>query len=217
MIDQEKSNEVVGSPVLFNYSGASMHPTFKAGDGLTVLSYGSGKARPGDVVVFRPPGKESNVVHRVVRADATGIATRGDNSILDDPWILDPESIIGRVVSAKRLRRNLKVRGGRTGIMIAGMLRIRKRIALRISKALHPLYHRLSGSGILHGWLQRCMTMKILYFKKPQGTEIQLVMGKLIIGRCLPQEDSWQIRRPFRILIDTSALPKAEVIDVHKN
>jgi hypothetical protein len=59
--------------------------------------------------------------------------------------------------------------------------------------------------------------MRLLYFKKPQGTEIQIMMGKWIIGRYIPQRDSWQIRRPFRIFIDISALPKGKAIDAHNS
>ena len=215
-MDQEKFKEGVGSPVLFNYSGASMNPTFKTGDGLTVLPYGRRKARPGDVIVFRSPESGRNVVHRVVRVDSKGIATCGDNSILDDPWILNPEKIIGRVVSARRARRNLRVRGGGTGAVVAGMLRVRKRIGRSFLKVLYPLYQRLSGSGIFHGWLSPFGGMRLLYFKRPQGKEIQLLMGKWIIGRCLPTQNVWQIRPPFRLFIDTSALPKGEAIDAQR-
>jgi signal peptidase I len=216
-IDQEKIKEGDGSPVLLNYYGSSMNPTFKAGDGLTALPYRRRKTRPGDVIVFRHPERGNNIVHRVVRVDFQGITTRGDNNILDDPWILNPENIIGHVVSAKRARRNLRIREGRTGLVVAGILRIRKRIGSSISKALHPLYQRLSGSGICHDWLLHFSEMRLLYFKKPHGTEIQIIMGKWIIGRYIPQRDSWQIRRPFRPFIDTSALPKCEAIDAHKS
>ena len=90
-------------------------------------------------------------------------------------------------------------------------------MGISISKSLHPLYQRLSGSGICHGWLSHFRDMRLLYFKRPQGTEIQLLMGKWIIGRYIPPGDSWQIRRPFRIFIDTSALPKGEAIDADKH
>jgi signal peptidase I len=217
MMDQELLNEGDEAPVLFNYYGVSMKPTFQAGDGLTVLPYGTREARPGDVIVFRSPEIGRNVVHRIVRVDSKGITTRGDNSMIDDSLILSPENIIGRVVSAKRARKNLRVQGGGAGVLVAGILRLRKKIGIRISKALHPFYHRLSGSGIFHGWLSRFMKMRLLYFKKPQGTEIQIMMGKWIIGRYIPQRDSWQIRRPFRIFIDISALPKGKAIDAHNS
>lgn len=207
-INQGKNKAENGSCVIFNYSGTSMNPTFQAGDGLTVLPYRNRKARPGDVVVFNHPEKATNIVHRIVRIDFQGITTRGDNSICDDQWILKPENIIGRVISAKRARRNLKISGGRTGIVVAGIQRLKKRIGSMISKSLHPHYSRLSGSGIFHGWLSHFMEMKLLYFKKPRGTEIQLLMGKWIIGKYVPQKDFWIIKRPFRIFIDTSALPK---------
>jgi signal peptidase len=216
-VDQEKNKAGVGSFVIFNYSGASMNPTFKAGDGLTALPYRCRNARPGDVIVFSHPEKGNNVVHRIVRVDSRGITTRGDNSIVDDPWILKPENIIGRVVSAKRARRNLKIRGGRTGIMVAGILRLKKWIGSSIAKALYPLYARLSGSGIFHGVLSHFMEMRLLYFKKPRGTEIQLIMGKWIIGRRLPTQNVWQIKPPLKLFIDTAALPKGDAINAHKS
>jgi hypothetical protein len=60
------------------------------------------------------------------------------------------------------------------------------------------------------------MELRLLYFKKPQGMEIQLILGKWIIGRYIPQRDCWQISRPFRIFIYTAALPKVEAIVAHK-
>ena len=127
-IDQEKTKKNAGSSVLLNYSGPSVNPTFKAGDELTALPYEKREIRSGDVIVFRSSESGRNVVHRVVRVDLEGINTRGDNNILDDILILGPENIIGRVVSANCSQRNLNVHGGRTGTMIAVILRVRKRI-----------------------------------------------------------------------------------------
>ncbi len=207
-INTKKRKEEDKSSFLFNYYGASMKPTFKTGDGMMVLPYGREKVRPGDVIVFRCPERGNHIVHRVIRIDSKGIMTRGDNSILDDPWILNPGNVIGRVVSAKRAGRNLRIGGGRIGMAVAGLWKLSKRIDSSISRALHPLYQRLARSGIFHGWLSHFMEMKLLYFKRPYGTEIQLMMGKWIIGRHIPQQDAWQIRRPFRLFINTSMLPK---------
>jgi signal peptidase I len=205
------------SSIMFNYYGSSMNPAFKAGDCLTVLPYGTKMARPGDVIVFRPPpGSGHNIVHRIVRVDFQGVATRGYNCSHNDPWILKPENIIGRVISAKRAGRNFKIRAGRAGIVVAGILRARKWIGSRISKTLHPLYHRLAQSGVLHGRLSCSRKMKLLYFKKLHGTEIQLIVGKWIIGRYIPRDNSWQIKRPFRLFIDTSVLPNGKAINAHK-
>ena len=92
-LDKKKIRKREGPPVIFNYSGHSMNPTFKAGDGLMVLPYGRRNARPGDVIVFCSPESGRNVVHRVVRVDSKGIMTRGDNSILEDPWVLNPRTL----------------------------------------------------------------------------------------------------------------------------
>ena len=204
-----------GKPDVFNYYGVSMIPTFRAGDGLTVRPYGTSDIRPGDVVVFCPPERAHNVVHRVVRVDAAGIITRGDNCSTDDIWLLQRENIIGRVVSAQRGGRNLHVWGGRAGSAIAGILKARKWIGSGIVTLLRPLYHALACSRLLHGRLSPFREMRLLYFKRPHGTEIQLVMGKWIIGRYLPPTGAWQIRRPFRLFIDASMLPTGETSDVH--
>ena len=75
-----------------NYVGPSMNPLLVDGDGLHIVPYKDRAIRPGDVVVFIPPGSETKIVHRVVSVDARGIRTRGDNATTVDPWILSPGS-----------------------------------------------------------------------------------------------------------------------------
>lgn len=133
---------------LNNYTGPSMNPTFKAGDGLVVVPYKDKKIRPGDVITFRPKDRSHNVVHRVIRVDRHGVYTRGDNNNKVDPWILTPDDIIGRVVSAKRKNREFPVSGGLRGRFYGFFI---LRYTMLIKKALgilHPIYHLLSNTGL---------------------------------------------------------------------
>ena len=112
------------TPSDMNYAGPSMNPTLKAGDGINVIPYGNRKFFIGDVVVFPRPEGNDNVVHRVVAVDSQGIRTRGDNNLNMDPWVLLPDDIIGRVVSAKRKNRNVTIHGRIRGSIIASALRV---------------------------------------------------------------------------------------------
>lgn len=58
---------------LNNYTGPSMNPTFKAGDGLVVVPYKDKKIRPGDVITFKSKDRSHNVVHRVIRVGRHGV------------------------------------------------------------------------------------------------------------------------------------------------
>ena len=84
------------------YTGPSMNPAFKVLDGLQIIPYRDRMIRPGDVIVFNPPGLSHRVTHRVISVDSQGIRTRGDNNPYDDPWILTPDQVLGRVVCAQR-------------------------------------------------------------------------------------------------------------------
>jgi len=79
--------------------GVSMHPTFGGVERLAVR-FSPQDLSFGDVLVFRQRGLL--VVHRLVQRQRleTGLRlrTRGDGTIVFDPWV-DPGSVIGRVVA----------------------------------------------------------------------------------------------------------------------
>jgi signal peptidase len=191
-----------------NYTGPSMKPTLKAGDGLSVIPYGDDKISIGDVVVFRHPQGNHNVVHRVVSIDSRGVRTRGDNNSGIDPWVLRPDNIIGRVVSAQRKNRGMTIHGGAWGRVFAPALWTMKQVNLTFSRILRPAYHVLARSGIFRRCLPLQQKTRVLSFNRPEGKEFQLLLGTRVIGRRLPGIDQWQIARPFRLFIDESSLPK---------
>jgi hypothetical protein len=190
-----------------NYAGPSMNPTFRDGDRLWVIPYGKRRIRSGDVIVFCPPADACHVVHRVIAVSPSGMKTRGDNNHFMDPWILRSEDIFGRVVSAGRAKSRVRISGGARGRLSARLLRIAKQADAMISAMLRPIYLRIAKSGIIIRLVSQRVKPRVVCFKQPKGIEMQLLLGRRVIGRRLPGQALWQIRRPFRLFVDEAALP----------
>jgi hypothetical protein len=191
-----------------NYIGSSMNPTLKPGVRLDVKAYQRQKIRRGDVVVFISPEDGSKVVHRVVAVDSKGIKTKGDNCIQEDEWVLRPDLIFGRVVYSQRGNKHRRVFGGPLGQLFATFVRSIHLIDSGLSSLLRPAYDRLAGAGIFKRWIPTRMKPRIVSFGRPAGKELQLLMGRRVIGRWLPGKSGWNIRRPFRLFVDETSLPE---------
>ena len=189
------------------YVGFSMNPTLKASDILQVVPYKGGKIQRGDVIVFRPPGSNHMVTHRVISVNAQGIRTRGDKNSDIDSWILSPDCIIGHAVSAKWGDKRRSIYGGLRGRLYSLGVRAIHIIDSKISSLLHPIYHRLARTGTLRRWLPARTQTRVLSFDRSAGTELQLLMGRRVIGRLLPAKNQWVIRRPFRLFVNEASLP----------
>lgn len=200
-----------------NYIGPSMNPIFKAGDRLHIISYDQGKIRAGDVVVFISPEDGSKVVHRVISVNSDGIRTRGDNSYHKDAWVLSREHIIGRVVAARRGNRRQRIFGGPLGRLFAAVLRVIHAIDSGVCYLLRPAYNELARVGIFARLLPAQMRPRVISLNRAADKELQLLMGRRVIGRWLPGMTRWHIRRPFRLFADEESLPenpgKASVVD----
>lgn len=193
--------------IAFNYTGPSMNPTLQAGDGMIVVPYEDQEIQVGDVVVFQSPEQNHYVVHRVLSVNSQGIRTIGDNNNNTDPWVLQPTDIMGRVVSVRRKDKDIIIHGSARGKAILSFLRIRKRVKAMAIRASSPIYQWLTRSGIIRRLFSPVIRTRLIYFKRPGGTEIQLLIRKRVIARLLPGEDKWRIRRPYRLLVDEAILP----------
>lgn len=82
-----------GSTSIIIVSGTSMEPTYQNGDVLVVRA---GRPDPGDVIAFRVPGRDGQIVHRVVerRSDGT-LLVRGDNRDTPDLPLPTDADVIG--------------------------------------------------------------------------------------------------------------------------
>ena len=120
--------------------GPSMSPTIKLGDVITVVPYGSLRVRRGDVLVFRVPGGERMISHRVVKVSGRRLTVRGDNNGLEDPWRLSLEDVVGRVAKRARGRKIRSLAGGRAGALLGGILRSTAVARLTLFRIFRPVY-----------------------------------------------------------------------------
>jgi hypothetical protein len=187
------------------YSGASMNPLFRDGDVLEVVPYHGSAICLGDVVAFATPAGPKKVIHRVVAVEPGGIITKGDNLPWVDDWAIKPGDILGKVVAIQRQGRILPV--PRRAPAALFFFKTRQWCDRALSRLLQPVYHQLARSGLFRGLLGDWLKPRLLYFPRGDGLEWQLWLGNLLIGRKLPQQDHWTIRRPFRLLVDEATLP----------
>jgi len=187
-----------------------MNPTLKAPDVLQVSPYRGEKIQPGDVIVFLPSESNHLAVHRVISVDSQGIKTRGDHNIDIDPWVVTPDRILGRVVWAQWGNRRRPIYGGLRGRLYSLGIGAIRMLDLKVSSLLHPMYHRLARAGLLRRWLPAQMQTRVLFFNRFGGTELQLLMGRRVIGRLLPGRNEWVIRRPFQLFVNEASLSRGD-------
>ncbi len=190
---------------MINYAGPSMNPTLIDGDRLNVIPYNGDRIRVGDVIVFQHPDKNLLMVHRVV-STSSRIITRGDNNRCPDRFSLTPEHITGKVVSALRGKKHIKIYGGKTGWFLALILHTRIYLDKKVSALLHPLYHWLAETGLIRRIFKPWINIRKVSFQRGKETEHQLLMGKTIIARLPAGANQWIIKRPFKVFIDKSSL-----------
>ena len=118
------------------------------------------------------------------------------------------EHIIGRVVAAQRGNRRRRVFGGPMGQLFAAVLRVIHAIDSYVSFLLRPAYDELAKGGIFIRLLPAKMRPRVVSFDRAAGKELQLLMGRRVIGRWLPGKTRWHIRRPFRLFVDEESLPE---------
>jgi hypothetical protein len=184
-----------------------MSPLLRAGDILQVRPCDVPFIRKGDVIVFTPPGDSNPIVHRVIDRISDRVRTRGDNNPLPDPWVLSSGHILGRVVSCKRAGRSFPVIGGLGGHILARVIQLLRKADHHSSTVLHPVYRFLARRGVIGRLVPPSLAPRIITLQKPGGREMQLLMGRAVIGRRPAGQRSWTIRRPFRLFVDEQSLP----------
>jgi signal peptidase I len=190
-----------------SYTGPSMNPILRSGDILCIIPYNGQKICQGDVIAFIPPEGDQKIIHRVIFINPEGIRTRGDSCTHVDPWILSPHHVIGRVIYTMREKRQRRIYGGILGFLYSMAIRAFRAMDSSVSFLLHPAYHWMSRGGVFGRWTEGLIKTRVLSFKRPDGIELQLLMGRRVVGRWLPGKDGWHIRRPFRLFVNEESLP----------
>lgn len=187
------------------YNGPSMNPTFVAGDKLIIVTYSSpDEINVGDVVTFRHPFKEIDVVHRVIEIKGAVIKTQGDNQKQPDVYDLSNSDIQGKVVEIKRGGATFKVANGDQGIKLFNALQKNKKYRALIAKFLNPLYKFFSNLGLISGLIP----LQCVKFKRKGGEEYQLIRKECCLGRKKAGSDKWEIKFPYRLFVIEKKLPE---------
>lgn len=206
----ESFTEILPGKLLFAaYVGPSMNPTLREPELMEILPYNGQRVKVGDVVLFRPPGGERSIVHRVVQVTTTGIRTRGDNSSRNDPYLSRPGDIVGRVSAAWRGRRRRRILGGKAGRWVSRSTRWRLALDHGACQLLAPLYHMLIRWGTARRWLPPRLRPRVVAFQVDGWRQLQLLLGGRVVGHYDAGRGAWRIQRPYRLLVDESALPGA--------
>ena len=190
------------------HRGTSMYPTLSQQDLLEIADYQNAKPAIGDVVFCLPPDHEDYYVHRIIKAGPEGIHTRGDNNIGFDPWVLNEKDIYGRVIAAHQGSRRRKIGRGFLGRMTGMACFVKRKTNNLTTKLLRPVYRSFCTDGFLNWLIPVRLTPQVATFHSDAHVTHRLLLGSRIIGSYDESLLQWQIRRPYRLFVDESSLPK---------
>ena len=184
-----------------------MRPLFRPGDRIRFVPCRAEEVRPGDVIIFVPLEQTERVVHRVISTGPDGLRTKGDANPHADGWIVRQADLVGRAVSVERNRMVLPVASGLAGHILAAFIRALRMSDHLASHILNPCYRGIARSGLFRALLPPALRPRIVIFERDGAREMQLVLGRRVIGRRPAGAGTWTIRRPFRVFVDEQALP----------
>ncbi len=190
------------------HRGTSMNPTLSRQELLEITGYDVKKPEIGDVAFFLPPHEKDYCVHRIIKKGPEGFFTRGDNNSDIDAWVLQEEDIYGRVIAAHQGQRSRKIYGGLPGRLAGISCLARRKTNALIVTLLGPVYRAVCNGGLLHRLIPLRLKPQVATFQSNKNTSHKLLLGKQVIGSYDYALLKWQIKRPYRIFINESSLPK---------
>jgi signal peptidase I len=189
--------------LFFAHAKCSMNPTLWDRDLLEVVSYSrENGVQKGDVIVFPCPMDKTIIAHRAIAVSPTGISTKGDNNRKEDPWRLDIESILGKVVAASRNHKHRKIHGGKRGLLLAKWNHLNYRLRAKAKDYLIPIYWAISDREMPKKFGSRFINLKAVKFKRKDDNDIFLLLGEKVVGRYNARKDAWEIDCIYRLFID---------------
>jgi signal peptidase len=199
-----------GDIFICGHIGPSMNPTLNAQDLLEIEPYHNKYPQVGDVILFQPPGHDHYVVHRIHYMSSDGIQTRGDNNCNIDPGLLKTEDIYGRVIARQQGNSCRKIAHGFLGNWVGRYCHARRLLLNQAVKYLGPVYRSLCSSGFLHWLVPVRFKPQVAAFRSDANESYKILLGSRIIGSYDESLLQWQIRRPYRLFVDESTLPKPQ-------
>lgn len=191
------------------YVGSSMNPALLQNDILEWVPVSERLPVPGDVIVFDDPaGSGFLIIHRVIRRYPDGsYCTRGDNRLHDDERPVILAAIRGVVIGGFREERPLDVPRGSAGMRYhlyaqhrAKLLSVLERI---FSRPYRSLSHLKVMSHITPPWYRQ----RLVIIRTPEGHDLQVYLGRHLVGWKGEKDREWTILPPCRLFIDSAYLP----------
>ena len=191
------------------YSGPSMNPVMTEPALMEVQPISTKALRKGDVILFRRPFDTINVAHRIISVSGGVFRTRGDNNRKADSYIITADYIIGIVIAAWCGDRRRVISGGHRGRIIAWFSQRRKDLFVVGGKALSIQYRFFSRicSPLVRLLLPDQLRPRVVSYPAHASWRYQLFLGKKLVGRRQDESSNWEIRLPYRLLVDIRKLP----------
>lgn len=156
-------------------------------------------------------GVDSDAQESPASGDGLAFITRGDNNGLDDREPVPFAKIQGNIVAARRGTRTWPVAGGQAGLALHYALRVRRRFLALLARIGRAPWRALAESGFVARLLPRRFAPRVIAFQQGGMQVLQLYVGTKPAGVWNPETGQWQIRRAFRLLVDTRRLPRGEM------
>ena len=118
---------------------------------------------------------------------------------------------IARYAQIRGGLRKRKISGGRSGMFVMRMNRVRRALFSTGARMLKGLYQRMADKGMLRGLLPKKLQPRVVAFHTSRYQDLyKLMVNGREIGRYNDRNEEWQIRPPFRLFVDESRLPRPE-------
>ena len=191
---------------LYAYRGTSMFPTLHEPDALEIVPYGKNIPHVGDVVVCMPPDYTDYIVHRISCISPDGFITRGDNTRMDDQWVLMLNDIAGRVVFVWQGNKQRKLPDWFISIVQFRVNWLWNKVVRSLFLFVRPLYQQVSDSGIVYRILPQQFRPKLLRFTQQGEIVLRLIWLDTVIGNLHSESGTWLIKPLYRLLVDPKLL-----------
>lgn len=187
---------------LFIYTGPSMAPTFKPGDLLGAQKINLRSIHLGDIVIISRQNNATHsetIVHRVIAINQECLITQGDNNFRSDSQVVAIDNFVGLATFFKRRDRIFPIRGGYQGLLYATLLHAWNNIWMLIKLKGSHVYHHIRKSGLITTiWKPAISQIRVT---TDQGPLVKYIYGKRTVGRWWPEQQQFEIEKPFDLVI----------------
>ncbi len=164
---------------------------------------------PGDVIIFRDPANTGClIIHRVVIKYPDGsYCTRGDNMLFNDMHPVMHSEIMGVVTGGIREDRPMVVSMGSAGMRHHQYAQQRVKLLTRFEHFFAKPYWKISQIKFICRMVPERYQQRLVLVKTHEGYDLQVYLGRRLVGWKGEKDRDWTILPPYRLFIDRGHLP----------